>query len=400
MSRLTTTRQNKQSQQSTRGIDSAAVLAITSTNKMSVYSGLDSLPTTGLVDGTKALVESDLSGNTRLYVADGSGWYNKTAVNIAPTIDSIEGFSLNSTLNKSDSANYTVIASDSDDNDAILSYSYVATPSNIIDSAITITQDSSVFNIAVDSAATSDGFNLVFRATDNINIATSSKDFTIIQPIQRNITPYHVHAPSGGMAAALPNWEFREDDNAAYTNANISKVADEITTAIEGASPYTFAAENPAYGTVYITCWDSSGCTYAAAVRRSNPPFVFPAQQFTYDPDSNGGNDGIWAGRQTTVAAGVAGDLFPSDTHYHRRDTESFTDTSLATLGFRFRNYKLFATTTVFNDGSGNTTYYHNTGTAGVAGGSTTGSATTFREIRLYAGADTTNLIWTAPVKF
>ena len=136
MSRLTTTRQNKQSQQSTRGIDSAAVLAITSTNKMSVYSGLDSLPTTGLVDGTKALVESDLSGNTRLYVADGSGWYNKTAVNIAPTIDSIEGFSLNSTLNKSDSANYTVIASDSDDNDAILSYSYVATPSNIIDSAI------------------------------------------------------------------------------------------------------------------------------------------------------------------------------------------------------------------------------------------------------------------------
>ena len=100
-------------------------------------------------------------------------------------------------------------------------------------------------------------------------------------------------------------------------------------------------------------------------------------------------------------AAGTASDEFPSDTHYHRRDTEGFTDTSLATLTFGFREYGLFGTSTVFNDGSGNTTYYHNTGTAGVSGGSTTGSCQPFHEVRLYAEtADTTNLIWSAPLKY
>lgn len=399
MSRLSLTRQTRQRQQSTGGLDSAQVTAITSSNKMSVYSSLDSLPTTGFTTGTKAMVESDAYGNTRLYVGHDAGWYNNKLVNIAPTVDSIAGFSLNSTLNKSDSADYTVIASDSDN--ANLTYSYVATPSNITDSAITITQDSSVFTIAVDSATTSDGFNLVFRASDGINIGTSSKDFTITQAIQRNITPYHIATYSGGLGSGIitPSFEFREDQG--YRHHQMDAIATELTNAIQAANSYTFPAENPAYAVMYLTCWDSSSAVYVAKLQRNNVNFFFPAIAYTYNPDSADGNDGLYAAGRISVGVGVDGDLFPSDTHYHRADTESIADSDLTGFAFSRNNYVTAATSTTFDDGSGSSTYYSNVGVDGEEGGTATGSAPTFREIRLYAeSANTNNLIWSAPMKY
>jgi len=49
---------------------------------ITVYSSLDSLPTTSLTAGDQAYV----SANSRLYVSNGSGWYNVAIVNATPTL--------------------------------------------------------------------------------------------------------------------------------------------------------------------------------------------------------------------------------------------------------------------------------------------------------------------------
>lgn len=81
MTNLSNLRQNKQLQQRTSGLDSAEVLSITggisgAGGGSDVYETLDSLPTSSLVRGRKALVSS----LNRLYLSDGSGWYNTAVI--------------------------------------------------------------------------------------------------------------------------------------------------------------------------------------------------------------------------------------------------------------------------------------------------------------------------------
>jgi len=71
MVNLSNLRQNKQDQQGTSGLDSSEVSALSGSGT-SVFDTLDSLPNTGLTAGSKALV-NDVN---RLYISDGSGWYN------------------------------------------------------------------------------------------------------------------------------------------------------------------------------------------------------------------------------------------------------------------------------------------------------------------------------------
>ena len=70
MTKLSTQRQNKQAQQSTSGLDSAAISALNSASPVAVYDTLDSLPMTSLSIGNKALV------GQKLYFSEGNGWYN------------------------------------------------------------------------------------------------------------------------------------------------------------------------------------------------------------------------------------------------------------------------------------------------------------------------------------
>ena len=70
MTRLSQQRQNKQDQQGTAGLDSSEVFALSGSGT-SVFDTLDSLPSLP-TSGSKALV-NDVN---RLYISDGSGWYN------------------------------------------------------------------------------------------------------------------------------------------------------------------------------------------------------------------------------------------------------------------------------------------------------------------------------------
>lgn len=71
MVNLSNLRQNKQDQQGTAGLDSAEVIALAGAG-VDTFDTIDSLPATELNVGSKALIKS----TDRLYVSDGSGWYN------------------------------------------------------------------------------------------------------------------------------------------------------------------------------------------------------------------------------------------------------------------------------------------------------------------------------------
>ena len=122
----------------TAGIDSAQTESIASGAPMKVYTGLDSLPTSGLTAGDQAYVES----NNRLYISNGDGWYNIALANSTPYWDSepLTSYEI------ADSATPLIIvakARDSDNSDNNLLHQSTASDSAAF--LVDITRDSSVF---------------------------------------------------------------------------------------------------------------------------------------------------------------------------------------------------------------------------------------------------------------
>jgi hypothetical protein len=158
------------------GLDSAQVTTIATDAGIAVYTALDSLPSTGLSSGDQAWVES--SG--RLYISNGSGWYNVALVNASPSLslDQSGTVILNAdTL----SVVVTASASDSDDNQNIITFS-VESDGNMVGTGTTISQDSSVFTItalSADSGGTAGDFTLTFKATDQIAVDNETLSFSL-----------------------------------------------------------------------------------------------------------------------------------------------------------------------------------------------------------------------------
>ena len=147
---------------------------------IAVYSSLDSLPTTSLTAGDQAYV----SANSRLYVSNGSGWYNVAVVNATPTLS----LSASGTIAlASDGSTTTVIrltGTDSDNADANLVYS-IESGGDFFKLA-TIVQDSAkqyTITPRTEAAATALGFDgsatLTFKASDGVNQATVQNTFTL-----------------------------------------------------------------------------------------------------------------------------------------------------------------------------------------------------------------------------
>ena len=163
---LSSLRRIKETQQGTSGLDSSQVSAIAGSG-VSVYETLDSLPATGLTAGDEAYVK----GNSRLYVSNGSGWYNTTLVNRSPQWDS--GGEPQSTYEIADSATpLTIIAraKDSDNPDShLINQSFVSDSAQYM---VDITIDSSVFTFTPKSA---DSIGIEVAAG---NLTDSNGDFT------------------------------------------------------------------------------------------------------------------------------------------------------------------------------------------------------------------------------
>ncbi len=145
MVKLSSLRQLVEEQQGTGGLDSADVLNITGTG-LQVYDTLDSLPMTGLTEGDEAFVLS----NNRLYISNGSGWYNTTLINRTPRWDS--GGEPDASYDIEDSATPLIItarAIDSD-NGTLFNQSVVSDSAQYM---VDISNDSSVWTFTPKTAA-------------------------------------------------------------------------------------------------------------------------------------------------------------------------------------------------------------------------------------------------------
>lgn len=138
-----------------------------------VYATIDDLPLSGASTGDQAYV----SGNNRLYLWNGTGWYNIALINTTP---SISGASATYQLATNGTA--TVVTITATDPEGIpITYSIASDTSGNI---ATVTQgtgsNTNVFTITPSTNSAHAGtFSLTFRASDGVNIATAASSFTL-----------------------------------------------------------------------------------------------------------------------------------------------------------------------------------------------------------------------------
>ena len=141
---------------------------------VNVYATKEDLPTSGLTSGDQAYV----TGNSRFYISNGSGWYNVALVNATPAL-TISPTGVIELSTEGTATTITLTATDSDNAVAGLSYSVESDGS--FAGLASISQDSSVFTItplSEDSATTTSAV-LTFKASDGISFGTGDRTLTL-----------------------------------------------------------------------------------------------------------------------------------------------------------------------------------------------------------------------------
>ena len=177
-------------------LDSADIVSIANSTSAAtaVFDTLDSLPTTGLSAGQQAFVNE----NNRLYISNGTGWYNLTFVNRTPTWFTEP----DATYEIADSATPLIVvakATDSDNSDVTLINQSIGTDS--AQYMVNVSNDSSVFTftpksadsigieVAAGNLTDSNGdFIYTFKWSDGINFVTKAATIT--------------YSPGGGSGAS------------------------------------------------------------------------------------------------------------------------------------------------------------------------------------------------------
>ena len=178
-----------------------------------VYANVDALPTSGNITGAQAYV----SGNNRLYIWNGTGWYNIALINTAP---SISGVSSSYALALDGTAT-TVTITATDPEGLPITYSIASDTSGNI---ATVTQSSNVFTITpTTNTANAGTFSLTFRASDGVNLATAVAEFTLVFKVSNsNYTTSLI--TTGGSAGT--NSTFTDSSSNSYTvtaNGNVNQ---------------------------------------------------------------------------------------------------------------------------------------------------------------------------------
>ena len=138
-----------------------------------VYASVDNLPTSGNITGSQAFV----SGTNRLYIWNGSGWYNIALINNTPTISGVSAaYDL---ANDGTATTVTIVATDPEG--LPITYSIASdTSGNIATVAQGTGSNTNVFTITPSTNSAHAGtFSLTFRASDGVNLATAVSSFTL-----------------------------------------------------------------------------------------------------------------------------------------------------------------------------------------------------------------------------
>ena len=242
---------------------------------LTVYASVDNLPTTGLTSGDQAYV----TDTSRLYVSNGSGWYNVALVNATPslTIDPTGAISLSTT---GETTTITLTATDSDYPDAALTFSVESDGSFF--GLATLSQDSSVFTITPlsEDSATTTSSTLTFKAFDNISFGTGTTEFTL-----------NFKVVNSKFTSLLLQADASSDDNQVDASTNAYTITEVGNTRSTAYSPY-----HPGGYSNYIT---AAGNGY---VEWSSPP-TFSATAWCVEtwfkpdgmPSVAVGNTGHWS---------------------------------------------------------------------------------------------------------
>jgi hypothetical protein len=142
---------------------------------LSVYATLDDLPTSGLTSGDQAFITE----TSRLYISNGSGWYNVALINATPTLSISPSGSVTLATDGSTPTVITLTGTDSDNADANLVYS--AESDGSFANIAAISQDSSVFTITplAEGVATPGSSTLTFKVSDGISFGSGTTTFSL-----------------------------------------------------------------------------------------------------------------------------------------------------------------------------------------------------------------------------
>ena len=149
------------------------------------YATAAELPLTGNAAGDQAFV----SGNNRLYIWNGTGWYNIALINANPSITSVQD-AINGTspfVLTTDGTATVITITASDPEEVPLTYSYSVTSGSLTNgggTTATVSQgtgaNTNVFTITPTTNLDYSGtFTLTFTASDGINQATSVASFSL-----------------------------------------------------------------------------------------------------------------------------------------------------------------------------------------------------------------------------
>lgn len=216
---------------------------------VTTYSAIGDLPLTGNSAGDMAYV----SGNNRLYINNGSGWYNIALVNTDPSITSVQDANSNTTpFTLSTSGTATVITiTASDPEDIPLTYSYSVTSGSLTNgggTTATVTQgtgsNTNVFTITPTTTEDYAGdFVITFTASDGINTSTSANSFSLAFSISNSKYTSLLLAASGNSGA---NQTFTDDGSESGTASAVGN-ASNSTFSPYRAGGYSFYFDGGAY---------------------------------------------------------------------------------------------------------------------------------------------------------
>ena len=182
------------------------------------YATADNLPTSGNTTGDQALV----TGTNRLYIWNGSGWYNIALINTTP---SISGVSSSYDL-ATDGTATTVTITATDAEGLPITYSIASDTSGNV---ATVTQgtgaNTNVFTITPSTSAANSGtFSLTFRASDGVNIATAVSSFTLEFIVQNSKYTSALITSVGADSAVNNSFDDASTNNHTITaNGNVTQ---------------------------------------------------------------------------------------------------------------------------------------------------------------------------------
>ena len=163
----------------------ASAIALAGGASSKAYDSAELLPTSGNDSGDFGYVAS----TNRLYLWNGSGWYNIALVNTSPTVSTSPDSNYTIDGAAGDAVTVTLLAVDPEGQ----SITYTQT-SDSASNFVNITQDSGVFTLTPLTKAQADSngvggggtFSVTFKATDGVNIVPRVSSFTISWIINYN----------------------------------------------------------------------------------------------------------------------------------------------------------------------------------------------------------------------